>query len=95
MFTATFSKSIFNGESLEVATSVAMFTRKASLPFAPMPGIHLFWGYDIQHALTKVVWDFDDEVFVCDLADEFHQPMGSADYDFEGLVQNRPMLDGH
>lgn len=88
MFTATFTKSIWNGASQEVATSVASFTRKASLPFAPTLGIRLFWGYDIEHVVKKVVWDFDEEAFNCDLDDEFHQSMGSADYNFEELVKN-------
>jgi hypothetical protein len=88
MFTVTFSKSIWNGEDPDSATSVAYFTRKVTLPFVPVPGIEFFWGYDIPRAVTKVIWEFDEQAFICTLADECYQSIGSTDDDFDALIQS-------
>lgn len=86
MFKTIFCKSIWDGESPELSKSFVLLQREENLPFAPTPGIEIFWGHEMPQAPVRVRWEVSGNMFVCNMRDEFPHEIGVDEYDFDWLV---------
>lgn len=93
MFKVIFSKTIFNGETLESSTEMAHFKKIDRLPFVPTPEIEIFWGRDKPQSPMNIYWDINEHHFVCYMKDEFHYDIGCDQYDFDWLCSNALLSD--
>lgn len=88
MFKTIFCKSIWDGESPESSSYLAILHREEDLPFAPTLGVEIYWGLDMPQALVRVRWEISENRFVCNMKDEFPHEIGVDEYDFDWLVTN-------
>ena len=86
MFKTIFCKSIWDGESPESSKSLALLQREENLPFAPTPGVEIFWDREIPQAPVRVRWEISNNMFVCNMRDVFPHEIGADEYDFDWLV---------
>lgn len=86
MFKAIFCKSIWDGDSPESSTTLALLQREETLPFAPTPGLEISW-HGVPQALMTARWETAESRFVCTMKDECRHSIGADTYDFELLLQ--------
>lgn len=87
MFKVIFCKSIWNGESPESSTMLALLKREITLPFAPTPAVEISWG-GMPEAIIKVRWDVASSHFVCNMKDECRHSIDAYIYDFDWLLKS-------
>jgi len=88
MFKTIFCKLIWDGENPKSSKYFAILQREEDLPFAPTPGVEIFWGDEMPQALVRVRWEVSKNSFVCHMEDEFpyENEEDIYDYDFDWLV---------
>lgn len=85
MFTVRFTKIVWNAESHQRASEMAVLVRDDDLPCAPSVSVEYFWPLSKPEAPRTVRWEFEQRRFVCVMPDE-HPGEGGDDFDFDELL---------
>ncbi|WP_349278728.1 hypothetical protein [Polaromonas hydrogenivorans] len=93
MFKVTIIKNIWDSQSPVDSARFAALERRQELPFAPYPGLELFWGLERPHRVVNVRWEIQNTIFVCKVEDEFPNELDVDGLDFDELVEAAQLND--